>query len=226
MCGRFTLAVEEKTILDTMKIQTVNYEHSPRFNIAPSQEVAGIISIDGKRTLAGFQWGLLPSWAKTRQIGYNTFNARSETLQSKPIFRSVFPQNRVIIVADGFYEWSGDGKNKQPYRIRVKSSEVFGFAGLFDRWRSDQGDEIQSCTIITTTPNELTGKIHDRMPVILSEEEMRIWLDSEIVDKELLQRLFKPYDSNDMYAYPVSKIVGNVRNHSSDLLDEISLDTK
>ncbi|KQN97209.1 hypothetical protein ASF12_22150 [Paenibacillus sp. Leaf72] len=226
MCGRFTLAAEQHQIIETFKIEKVNYIHSPRYNIAPTQNIAGVILNDGRRTLDSFYWGLLPTWAKTRKLAYSTFNARSETLQSKPAFRSIFTKKRMIIIADGFYEWSHEGKEKQPYRFKVKSTEVFGFAGLYDRWQSPEGEEIQSCTIITTEPNQLTAKVHNRMPVILSEDAMNLWLDPSIEDKEILQGLLKAYDPEDMYVYPVTKSVGNVRNNLSNLIEEIPLNSK
>lgn len=226
MCGRFTLVAETEEVIPKYKIEDIQYELTPRFNIAPTQTISEILTDNGNRSLQGFHWGLLPSWAKSKKIAYSTFNARSETLQSKPVFRSVFPRNRMVILADGFYEWSHEGKEKQPYRFRVKSNDVFAFAGLYDKWKSPEGEIIQSCTIITTEPNSLTAKVHDRMPVILGEEELNVWLDPGVSDKELLQGFLRPYDAEDMYAYPVSKSVGNVRNQTADLIEEIPLNSK
>jgi putative SOS response-associated peptidase YedK len=225
MCGRFTLAAGQDELLKAFKIEDVQYEHTSRYNIAPTQLVPGVVLNNGKRSLQAFYWGLLPSWAKTKKIAYSTFNARSESIQSKPAFRSVFTRNRMIIASDGFFEWSHKGKEKQPYRFRLKSKDIFAFAGLFDHWKSPEGDLVQSCTIITTKPNSLTEKVHDRMPVILSEEDIKLWLDPEINDKDFLQSLLQPYDANDMYTYPVSKSVGNVRNQTPDLIDEIPLNS-
>lgn len=226
MCGRFTLAVEQDEIINTFQIEDVQYKHSPRFNIAPTQTIAGMRIDDGKRSLQGFYWGLLPSWAKSRKMAYSTFNARSETIQSKPAFRSVFPKNRMIIISDSFYEWAHVNKEKQPYRFRVKSKDVFGFAGLFDVWKDPDGELVQSCTIITTEPNSLTEKVHDRMPVILEGEDLEMWLNPEIKDKDLLQGLLRPYEADDMYSYPVSKLVGNVRNQGAELIEEVPLNSK
>ncbi|MDN4067647.1 SOS response-associated peptidase [Paenibacillus vini] len=225
MCGRFTLTADQDSIIEAFKIQEVKYEHSPRYNIAPTQCIPGILINNEQRSLQGFHWGLLPKWAKSKKIAYSTFNARSETLQKKPAFRSVFPSNRMIVIADGFYEWAHTGKDKQPYRFRVKSKDIFGFAGLYDRWESPDGEVIQSCTIITTQPNSVTSKVHDRMPVILSEEETKMWLNPGLKDKDFLQGILNPYNAEDMFYYPVSRAVGNVRNQTEDLIQEITLNS-
>lgn len=226
MCGRFTLAADMDEVIETFGIEDVQYDFSPRFNIAPTQTIAGILIDSGKRSLQGFHWGLLPSWAKSKKIAFSTFNARAETLQKKPAFRSAFPGKRMAIITDGFYEWAHEGKEKQPYRFKVKSSEVFAFAGLYDHWKSPEGEVVQSCTIITTDPNSLTSKVHDRMPVILGQDELMMWLDPGLSDKDLLQGLLRPYAAEDMYSYPVSKAVGNVRNQTPDLIEEIPLNSK
>lgn len=226
MCGRYTLAVEEEDLVQPFDIDDVQYEITPRYNIAPTQTVAGVRSDHGKRILQGFHWGLLPFWAKTKKMAYRTFNARAESIDSKPAFRSAFPEKRMAVLADGFYEWTHEGEHKQPYRFRVKSSEVFAFAGLYDDWKSPEGELITSCTIITTKPNSLTKKVHDRMPVILGEEELNIWLDPGVSDKDLLQGLLRPYEAEDMYSYPVSRSVGNVRNEGEELIEKIALNSK
>ncbi|WP_145142109.1 SOS response-associated peptidase [Paenibacillus sp. Y412MC10] len=227
MCGRFTLVADQAQVIDTFHIQDVQYELAPRYNIAPTQTIAGVLTNDeGERSLQGFHWGLLPFWAKSKKLAYSTFNARAETLQSKPTFRSAFPTKRMVVVADGFYEWAHEGNEKQPYRFRVQSNEVFAFAGLYDHWKSPEGQLVQSCTIITTDPNKLTSKVHDRMPVILGEEELKVWLDPGVSDKELLQGLLRPYDAEDMFCYPVSKSVGNVRNQAAELIEEIPLNSR
>lgn len=226
MCGRFTLAVEQEDVVEAFDIEEVQYDIKPRYNIAPTQTIAGVLNDHGNRILQGFHWGLLPFWAKSKKMAYSTFNARAESIQSKPAFRSAFPEKRMVVLADGFYEWAHKGKEKQPYRFRVKSSDVFAFAGLYDTWKSPEGELITSCTIITTTPNALTEKVHDRMPVILGEDELKIWLDPGVSDKDLLQGLLQPYDAEDMYTYPVSPSVGNVRNQGAELIEEIPLNSK
>lgn len=225
MCGRFTLAADFEEILNGFKLDKILYEHKPRYNIAPTQTIAGVKSEGSERLLDGFYWGLLPSWTKSKKMAYSTFNARSETIQSKPAFRAAFSTQRMVVLSDGFYEWQKIGKEKQPYRFALNSRKVFGFAGLYDHWTSPDGEVIQSCTIITTIPNRVTDKVHDRMPVILDDNAMEIWLDPKIRDKDVLQSLLIPYDPEDMYMYPVSKEVGNVRNQASTLIEKIPLNS-
>lgn len=133
MCGRFTLTANPEEVIDFLGIEDVQYEISPRYNIAPTQTIAGVLIDQGKRSLQGFHWGLLPFWAKSKKMAYSTFNARAESIQSKPAFRSAFPGKRMAVITDGFYEWAHKAKEKQPYRFRVKSSNVFALAGLYDR---------------------------------------------------------------------------------------------
>ena len=140
-----------------------------RFNIAPTQAVI-LVGDDGKRYMKEMLWGLIPSWAKDPGIGNRMINARVETLAEKPAFRAALKKRRCIIPADGFYEWQKLGKVKQPVRIVLKSREPFGFAGLWEHWMSPEGEEILSCTIVTTEANELLNAVHERMPVILTRD--------------------------------------------------------
>jgi putative SOS response-associated peptidase YedK len=166
MCGRFTLRTPTKDIVKAFGL-TEAPDLKPRFNIAPTQQVAAI-RLDaevGIRRLSLLRWGLIPSWAADPSIGYPMINARAESVAIKPAFRSAFKKGRCLIVADGFYEWKKVGKNKQPYFIRLKDDEPFAFAGLAEHWHRGE-QTIDSATIITTEPNELMETIHDRMPVI------------------------------------------------------------
>lgn len=189
-------------------------EWSPRFNIAPSQPVAGIRQIDGRRELSLFRWGLIPSWAKDEKIGYRMINARGETIHEKPSFRAAFKRRRCLIPADGFYEWKavgeGRSKSKQPFHIRRTDRQPFAFAGLWECWTPPDGSELESCTIVTTEANELLAQIHDRMPVILSPDEYSLWLDPDVEAAALCQ-LIDPYSIDDFEMYPVETDVNNAR---------------
>ncbi|WP_368505182.1 SOS response-associated peptidase [Alkalihalophilus sp. As8PL] len=208
MCGRYTLTATKEQIEEQLGVQLEDYQ--PRYNIAPSQRVLSLIS-DGKSRRAGYlKWGLVPVWAKDPKIGYKMINARGETVDEKPAFKRLFKRRRCLIVADGFYEWKRTEKNKKPYRITVNEG-IFTFAGLWDRWKSDD-KEIVSCTILTTEPNEAMKEIHDRMPVILGEEERDVWLDPSLEDKEILNDLIRPYPAKDMNAYEVSTLVNSPKN--------------
>ncbi|MGC6589118.1 SOS response-associated peptidase [Paenibacillus sp. Dod16] len=227
MCGRFTLTSDLSEIVDTFDVSSVKYEYKARYNIAPSQTIAAINGSSGKRVLEGYRWGLVPFWAKDIKIGYKMINARAETIQSKPAFRHLITRNRLIILSDGFFEWKREGKDKkQPYRFQIKSKGVYGFAGLYDEWKHPDGEILRSCTIITTKPNDLVANVHDRMPVILDNKAVDVWLDPEVTDKDKLQELLSPFPADNMLSYPVSAAVGNVKNTGSELIDEIPLNSK
>ncbi|QDX94370.1 SOS response-associated peptidase [Brevibacillus laterosporus] len=158
------------------------------------------------------RWGLIPSWSKDEKMAYKMINAKAETIREKPSFKNLFIRKRCIIPADGFYEWMKIGNDKQPMRIMVKDKGVFSLAGLYDTWKSPDGGRINTCTIITTKPNTLMADIHDRMPVIIKREDESLWLNRDVQDGELLESLLLPFEEEQMQAYPVSKMVGNVRN--------------
>ena len=193
---------------------------SPRYNIAPTQQVLAIQLRDGKRQASFLHWGLIPSWANDPAIGNRMINARADGVAIKPSFRSAFKKSRCLIVADGFYEWQKTGKAKQPFYIRLKDDRPFAIAGLAEHWHRDE-KTIDSCTIITTEPNELTATVHDRMPVILAPADYDLWLDPEFQDKEKLQSLLRPYPADEMTAYPVSTLVNSPRNENPMCIDAL-----
>jgi len=196
MCGRFVLLTDLSIITETFKIQEIACDYKPDNNISPGQQIAAVIHKDNIRLL-NFRWGLIPSWTKDPSIGNRMFNARAEAISEKPSFKNAFKKRRCLIIADGFYEWKTDGKNKIPMQIYMKSKEPFGFAGLFEHWMSPEGQTISSCTIITTEPNELIKPIHDRMPVIVPKHEESAWIDSYNTDYRSLLTILKPYPSED-----------------------------
>jgi putative SOS response-associated peptidase YedK len=214
VCGRFTLTAdpaELQSVLEGLELPANGL--SPRYNIAPSQAVA-VSANDNPRSLAFYKWGLIPSWAKDPAIGSNLINARAETLAEKPAFRSAFRRRRCLIWADGFYEWQAvpGQKSKIPTYIRLQSGRPFALAGLWESWREPAGDEIRTCTIITTQPNQLMQPIHNRMPVILPASTWSQWLDPQENDPTRLSPLLTPYPAAEMQAYPVSSLVNNPIN--------------
>src|SRR5438477_11225597 len=180
MCGRFVLKAPFSELVRLYNV-TNNINLEPRYNIPPTEDVAVVRSHDGNRTLDMLRWGLVPYWAKDIKIGFSLINAKAETVAEKPAFREAFTKRRCIIPADGFYEWKKlDPKTKQPYAIVMKDRSVFGFAGLWERWKDKvSGEIVQSCAIVTTEPNEVCAPIHNRMPVILSPENYARWLGEE-----------------------------------------------
>lgn len=168
------------------------------------------------RRLSTMRWGLIPSWSKDPSVGFKTINARSETIATTASFREPFRSQRCLIPADGFYEWKHEDEAKQPYCFEVEDGQLFAFAGLWDRWKNPQGELIESCTIITTTPNPLLADVHDRMPVILSQENYDVWLDPAYRDVSGLSQMLKPFDSGSMKRYPVSPKVNHVQNDDAE----------
>ena len=225
MCGRITLStdkddlqsrwgfIDPSGVLDLIK---------PRYNIAPSQNSPTLMVKEDRRVLVMMRWGLVPFWAKEPSIGYKMINAKSETLSEKPSFRKPFKEKRCLVLADGFYEWEKtDKKNKVPYRFVLKNRQPFAFAGLWDVWKTPEGDTLLSFTIITTRANELMERIHDRMPVILNEKDEAKWLDPEFKDTDKLSSLLQPYPSEQMVAYKVSTIVNSPKNDTPSCIEPV-----
>ena len=223
MCGRFTLFADYEQILERFDVDVAFDEenYSPNFNVAPSQSVVSIINDGNSNRLGSLRWGLIPKWAENEKIGYKLIDARSETVESKPSFRHAFLKKRCIIVMDSFYEWVAGPDGKIPMRIKMKSDETFGAAGLWESWKNPNGDLIHSCTILTTEANTLVKDIHDRMPVILTRENEKEWLNPSLQDKEVLKSMLIPYDAALMEAYPVSSEVNSPKNNHIDLLNSL-----
>ncbi len=210
MCGRYTLSTDLKIIAKRFAATVADEIPSvvQRYNIAPTQKVI-VVSDGGQRVIKQMRWGLIPSWAKDASIGNRMINARAETLAEKPAFRAALKKRRCIIPADGFYEWQKLGEGKQPLRIVLKSREPFGFAGLWEHWKSPEGEEVLSCTIITTAANELLKAVHERMPVILTRDAEAAWLDPKTQDPERLLPLLRQYPAEEMEFYKVSRDVNS-----------------
>jgi putative SOS response-associated peptidase YedK len=212
MCGRFNLhtsPAELAEIFDLLRMP----ELEPRYNIAPTQPVLGIVAAEAGREGRLFHWGLIPSWAKDPKLGGRMINARAETVATKPAFRAAFKRRRCLIPADGFYERKQTGgRTKQPMHIGRRDGRPFAFAGLWERWGGADGSEIESCTIVTTDANALLAEIHDRMPVILPERAYAVWLDREVDDREVLEGLLGPCPADELRAYPVATLVNSPKN--------------
>jgi len=218
MCGRYTLKTPINVLAERFDLDDYSSSLSPSYNIAPTQEVAAIVEEGEERKLETFRWGLIPSWSKDPSIGNKMINARAETVSEKPSFRSAFKKRRCLIVADGFYEWQKTDGGKQPFHIKMNDSSPFAFAGLWEAWDKD-GEEIRSCSIITTDANDLMNEIHHRMPVILHPENYGVWIDSGFEEKEALMDLLKPYPSDEMEAYAVSRRVNKPSNNEPSVLE-------
>jgi putative SOS response-associated peptidase YedK len=225
MCGRYTITVEEEILFARFKIRENCGEHLPRYNVAPTQKnPVVLVNEKDQRIMTQMRWGLIPYWAKEESIGNKMINARLETITQKPSFKTAFAKRRCLVPADGYYEWNktGTSKKKQPYRIVLKSRELFAFAGLWDEWRNPEGEKIKSYTIITTEADELVNKIHPRMPLILIPENEDKWIDPSYTNLESLHGLLQPYPSDLMEMYEVSPLVGKASVDQKELIRPVN----
>jgi putative SOS response-associated peptidase YedK len=227
MCGRFVISSAAESVARWFGTRNATPNSRPRYNAAPTQSILAVRynPETGERSLDALRWGLVPYWAKDIKIGYSLINAKAETVAEKPAFREAFKARRCLIPADGFYEWKKlDPKTKQPYAITMKERGLFGFAGLWERWKDkESGELVRSCTIITTTPNEVCAPIHDRMPVIVAPEDYAKWLGEEEADPVRLLLMLKPYRAEAMTTFPVGREVGNVKNDDATLIEPLAV---
>jgi putative SOS response-associated peptidase YedK len=219
MCGRYRLTHVERL---AEKFEAIcggsDVELAPRYNIAPTQPVAVVRAVESGREITSIRWGLIPSWAKDTSAAQ--INARSETVLEKPAFRENFERRRCLIPADGFFEWRRSGKLKQPFHFGMKDDSLFAFAGIWDRWKPRTSQIVESCAILTTSPNELLRDVHDRMPVILRPEHYSMWLTAPTSASGRLADTLVPYDAAAMRRFPVSECVNDPANETPDCLIE------
>ena len=221
MCGRYELHSHPAAIALAFGLAAPPDIH-PHYNVAPMTDVPIVRQgADGNRELVRMRWGMVPRWAKDPSIGAKMINARGETIQDKPSFRTAYRRHRCLIPADGFYEWmnvGGTPPRKQPVHVGMKDASLFAFGGLFERWRSDADEVLDTCTIVTTEANSLLSAVHVRMPMIVAPENYARWLDpgnSEVAD------LIVPFPSDAMTYYPVSTRVNNVRHDDAALIESV-----
>jgi putative SOS response-associated peptidase YedK len=212
MCGRFSLTTAPAAMRELF--DTENFPNlEPRYNIAPSQEVAAVRTDEpgGARRLVALRWGLVPHWARDAAIGARMINARAETVAEKPSFRDAFKKRRCLVPADAFYEWRTEDGKKQPFRIGMQGGGVFAMAGLWEHWAGEGSEVIESVTIITTEANEKLRPIHPRMPVILNVADYGTWLEAG-EDTGAALALLKPHAPDPMAFYRVGTRVNSVAN--------------
>ena len=229
MCGRFTQRLSWAELHELMDLIGPPRNLRPRYNVAPSQDVAVVRAVDGGRSVSMLRWGLMPAWAKDPAIGYRLINARSETVAEKPSFRSAYRRRRCLIPADGFYEWQRLGKIRQPWLFGLRDGAPFALAGLWERWTVPEGaeltgslaelgagDPVETCTILTTAANETVAPVHGRMPVILPRDACDPWLAGEDVS-------LAPFAADAMTAHPVSTLVNRPANDDPRCVEPVSL---
>lgn len=218
MCGRYTITISADRAREDLGIVQMPEDYQPRWNVAPTQPVA-VVTNPVERAAEWMRWGLIPFWAKDPAIGSNLINARSETVSEKPAFKQAFLKRRCLILADGFYEWkkgAGPGGRSQPYYFHRKDEKAFAFAGLWEFWRSPEGSEVHSCTIITCAANELVKPVHERMPVMLSGDSLWTWLSGG--SPQETQSMLKPYPAEQMAVFPVTGLVNRPGLDAPDLI--------
>jgi putative SOS response-associated peptidase YedK len=223
MCGRFVLFSTGKDISRHFEL-VEDPLFPPRFNIAPNQkiETVRVPQGTGHRRIATARWGLIPNWAKDKSIGWKLINARSETVFDKPAFRNSIRKRRCLIPSNGFYEWKRNhGAKTRPYFFSMADGSLFAFAGLWDSWKDDSGETIETCSIITTAANSLVAPVHERMPVILKRDNYDLWLDNAITDLERLSWVMVPYASELMKLYPVASKVNKASYDGPDCIEAV-----
>ncbi|MBC8022240.1 MAG: SOS response-associated peptidase [Burkholderiales bacterium] len=216
MCSRYFLDADGNVIAYTFSV-AADDRLRKRFNIAPTQEAPIVRAAkDGGRELAMARWGLVPYWAKDLAVGTKMINARCEGVETKPAFRAAVEKRRCIVPATGFFEWKGVARHKQPFAITLPDRHVFGFAGLWERWKPEGGEPVETFTIVTTDASEAVAQIHDRMPVILPRHAEDRWLHGDPVEA---CKLLTPY-SGVVNLRAVSRHVSNVKNEGPECLDD------
>jgi putative SOS response-associated peptidase YedK len=227
MCGRIALYEDPDHVARLVHAGVTEEaleRWRPKWNVGPQSLILGVSERQGERMLDVYRWGLVPSWAKDPSAIRSTFNARAETVATKPMFRKAFTSQRILVPVDAFFEWKALGpKLKQPYAFTRADGEPIVFAGLREWWRDAEGHELRTATIITTEAGP-DMPIHNRQPVVLEPDRWGQWLDQEVTDVSVLAPLLVPTVAGTLVNHPVSKDVGNVRNDGPELMEAIALE--
>lgn len=218
MCARFTMTQKDKNLLAEFEAKTIDEQYRQSYNLAPTQ-LAPVIISQKPEEIQLFHFGLVPFWSKDKKSSYSMMNARQETVLENHTYKPLMLHNkRCLVLADGFYEWKTEGKKKLPYRFVLLNRKAFAFAGLWSQWKNEDKKEIyESFTILTTTPNAQVATLHNRMPVILTKEEEKLWLSDDVPPAELV-KLCDPYPNDEIESYAVSTEVNKATNNHQDLI--------
>lgn len=221
MCGRITLTSSGQALADQFEL-AVPPELQPRYNIAPAQDIATLrVEGEGRRVCRFNRWGLIPSWAKDPLIGSRMINARAETVAEKPSFRAALRRRRCIVPADGFYEWAGKGPARTPHLFRRRDGAILAIAGLWESWLGPEGEEVESCAVITAEANATMRRFHHRMPVLLATRDHARWLDPEERNPERVLPLLVPCPRDWLHAVAVSRYVNSPRNDDPGCIEPV-----
>lgn len=222
MCGRYAFFANQQELANEFGIEIdPDLQLKPRYNIAPSQQIPVIITENGKRKVILMRWGLVPFWAKDTSIGNKMINARAETIAEKPAFRQAVKKRRCLIPTNGFYEWKKEGATKTPMWIYPRGQAPFAFAGIWESWHPEGKEEetLLSASILTTEPNDFMKSIHNRMPVIPTDQAIDLWMDPEVTEVAKLQPCFKTLPGSELTAHAVLPLVNSPWNDRPDLID-------
>ena len=218
MCGRFALGIPGEQLKLDFGLNDCS-DFPIRHNIPPGTDIPVIRqSPEGKRVLHLLHWGLVPHWAKDPSIGARLNNARGESVAEKPSFRDAFKRRRCLVPASGFYEWKTEGKTKQPYFFSLRSGEPMAMAGLWESWKAPDGSILRTVCIVTTAANEVMAPIHDRMPVIIRQENLQTWLQDSV---EEIQELIRPYPASALQAWAVNRRVSKTVEDDAGLIETV-----
>jgi putative SOS response-associated peptidase YedK len=221
MCGRFAFYSPTEAVARLFGVPPGD-DLPPRYNIAPTQQAPVVRATPaGEREFVSLRWGLIPFWAKDPTIGNRLINARAETVADKPAFRQAFRRRRCLVLADGFYEWQKTIEGKRPWYVSLASGAPCAMAGLWERWRRDDDEALETCSIITTRPNELMARLHNRMPAILLDDAVDRWLDPA-ADVAALAEQLGPIPAAALAAAPVSRRVNNPANEGPELIEAVT----
>ena len=222
MCGRFALSSDEKEI--NKRFHAVSGEKldvQPSYNIAPGQ-LSPIVLRRSPNELTLAKFGMIPRWYKEPKMRFATFNARSETVFSKPMYRTVIRKQRCLVPANSYYEWTRDERH-QPFNFHLRKNNLFGFAAVWESWKDAEDHETISFSILTKPAGAAVMSVHPRQPMILKERDEPVWLDTDITDPKDFQYILKDSEVyEDLEGYEVSKDVGNIRNNDKKLIDPTS----
>lgn len=222
MCGRYTYFSSEDLLkkfnFENKQTFQQALEFKDNYNVTPGSEMPVIIRGAQAHRVEFMIWGLVPSWSKDPNMALKLINARSESLLEKPMWKRLVKSKRCVVPARGFYEWKKDDDGKTPYYITPKNREFFNFAGLWDEWHDGNGNEIVTYTIITTSPNEEMKSVHNRMPAILDDLQMEVWLGPESLSQAQIDDLLAPFPNGSLKIFEVSKDVNSPKHNSVDLI--------
>jgi putative SOS response-associated peptidase YedK len=219
MCGRYSLWCIDD-LCGRFRVNDPSLGFRSHFNIAPGS-TNPVITMHERVEAIMMQWGLVPHWAKDIKATHRPINARAESLAEKPMFRDLLKSQRCLVPASGFFEWKHEDGRKVPFYIHIKNDLVFGFAGLYDIWRNPSGTILRTYTIITTTPNELMAPIHNRMPVILRQDDEMRWLSRDVLPADEVKQILSPYPAEEMEVYPVSEKVNRTDADDEKVIERI-----